>query len=360
MADLEFIAPAKTTAVSFSIDPVQNVIADLVMLTATEYSGFADWVKETTDSLPEDVMEKTRQVVELIGHFEDKKEWQSFPAWLEAIASQDPHEFRDKAVDTLIGHAQSALGDEGDIPDRAALLEDRRVYNKLMIRMYEAKGKTFEEGCCDNEYSLFTDPVDNHKFVVDHLRMMWEQYLEPEWERNLPLLQESIAAFETIDYGSRPLEEIAQEVIDREIPEEWEKVIEETEEFVFVPSPHIGPYIILNHSDKRMQITFGARIPKGAAISSPALNRSELITRLNALADDTRLRILDLLANEGEMGAQEIISGLSLSQSAASRHLRQLTATGYLVEQRREGAKYYLLNPSRIDDVFSTLKDFLG
>ena len=82
----------------------------------------------------------------------------------------------------------------------------------------QAKGKTYEEGCCDNEYDLFADPVANHKLVVDHLRMMWEQYLEPEWERNLPLLQESIAAFETIDYGRTPLEEIAREVIDREIP----------------------------------------------------------------------------------------------------------------------------------------------
>ena len=109
-----------------------------------------------------------------------------------------------------------------------------------------------------------------------------------------------------------------------------------------------------------MQITFGARVPKGAAISSPALNRSELITRLNALADDTRLRILDLLAKQGEMGAQEIMAELSLSQSAASRHLRQLVATGFLVEQRREGAKFYQLNQSRVDDAFDALKDFLG
>jgi DNA-binding transcriptional ArsR family regulator len=359
MADLEFIAPAKSLTVTFSLDPVQNVVADLVMLTTPDYGGFADWVKETADSFPEDVMEKTRQIIELIGHFESEEEWQSFPAWLEHVASQDPHDLRDKALESLISHAQSALGDNGDIPDRATILEDRKAYNKLMERMYEAKGKTFKEGCCDNEYDLFIDPAANHKFVVEHLRTMWEQYLEPEWERNLPLLQESVAAFETIDYSRKPVDEIAREVIDREIPDEWEWVIEEVEEFVFVPSPHIGPYIILNHNKGRMQIIFGARVPKGATISSPALNRSELVTRLNALADDTRLRILDLVSNHGEIGAQEIINELSLSQSAASRHLRQLVATGFLVEQRHEGAKFYQLNQSRVDDAFDALKDFL-
>jgi DNA-binding transcriptional ArsR family regulator len=359
MADLEFIAPARSLTVTFSLDPVQNVAADLVMLTTTDFGGFADWVQETADSLPEDLMEKTRHVIGLVGHFESDKDWQSFPAWLEHLAAQDPHEVRDKALGALISHANRAL-DDGDIPDEATLLKDKTAYNELMARIYEAKGKTFEEGCCDNEYAFFVDPVTNHKFALDHLRVMWEQYLESEWERNLPLLQESIEAFETVDYSKKPIEDIAREVIDRDIPEGWERIIEEIEEIVFVPSPHIGPYIILNHSDKRMQIIFGARVPKGAAITSPALDRSELVTRLNALADDTRLRILDLVADQGETRAQEITTKLSLSQSAASRHLRQLVATGFLVEQRREGAKYYQLNQSRVDDAFSALKDFLG
>jgi DNA-binding transcriptional ArsR family regulator len=48
-----------------------------------------------------------------------------------------------------------------------------------------------------------------------------------------------------------------------------------------------------------------------------------------------------------------------LSQSSASRHLRQLTASGFLSERRRDVAKCYSLNKERIDDTMHALKDFL-
>lgn len=361
MSDLELIAPAKTLTVSFALDPVQNAITDLVMLTTADTSGFADWIKETADAIPEELMETTRRVVGFIWSFVDNKPMPSFPAWLEYIESKGPFEIRDEAVEELLTHAHRVLGDEvEDIPDAAQILEDEEVYLGLMKRIYQAKGKDYEDGCCDYEYDFYRDPVANHKLAIDHLKVMWEKYLGPEWERNVPILEESIAAFETIDFSGKSFEEILRLVADREVPDKWEGHPDDIYQVVFVPSPHIGPYLIGAFGIDRLQVTFGARIPKGASIASPALSRSELITRLNALADDTRLRILSALAQEGEMGAQEIISKLSLSQSAASRHLRQLTATGYLVEQRREGAKSYRLNPSRIEDAFSALRDFLG
>lgn len=361
MSDLELIAPARTLTVSFALDPVQNAITDLVMLATADTSGFAEWVKETANSMPEDLMASTRQVVEFVWSFVDDQRMSSFPEWLAYIESRDPMELRDEAVEELLTHARRALGDETDeIPSASQILADEEIYLGLMKKIYRAKGKEYKDGCCDNEYDFYRNPVANHKLVVDHLRVMWEEYLGPEWERNVPILEESIAAFETIDFSGKSFEEVLHLVADRETPDKWEGWLDEIDEVVFVPSPHIGPYLIGAFGKERLQISFGARIPKGANIASPALSRSELITRLNALADDTRLRILSVLAKEGEMGAQEIISKLSLSQSAASRHLRQLSATGYLVEQRREGAKSYRLNPSRIEDAFSALKDFLG
>jgi DNA-binding MarR family transcriptional regulator len=50
---------------------------------------------------------------------------------------------------------------------------------------------------------------------------------------------------------------------------------------------------------------------------------------------------------------------LELSQSAVSRHLKQLSATGYLNERRCEGAKCYKLNPERIEDTLSAIAAFL-
>jgi DNA-binding transcriptional ArsR family regulator len=106
-------------------------------------------------------------------------------------------------------------------------------------------------------------------------------------------------------------------------------------------------------------VLFGARVPEGAQIHAPDLSRAEILVRLNALADDTRLRILKLISEGGELRSQEIMTRLELSQSAASRHLTQLSATGYLDERRCEGAKCYALNPRRIKDTLRAISAFL-
>jgi DNA-binding transcriptional ArsR family regulator len=80
--------------------------------------------------------------------------------------------------------------------------------------------------------------------------------------------------------------------------------------------------------------------------------------RLNALADDTRLRILELLAQKGELGTPDVKTRLELSQSAASRHLEHLTATGYLIARRQQGVNLYQLNLDQIDHTFNALKEF--
>jgi ArsR family transcriptional regulator, arsenate/arsenite/antimonite-responsive transcriptional repressor len=63
-----------------------------------------------------------------------------------------------------------------------------------------------------------------------------------------------------------------------------------------------------------------------------------------ALADPTRLRILNLLL-PGELCVCDIVTTLRLPQPAVSRHLAYLKDSG-LVEARREGLwMYYRLTP---------------
>ena len=99
---------------------------------------------------------------------------------------------------------------------------------------------------------------------------------------------------------------------------------------------------------------------EGATVDAPDLSRNEIVVRLNALADDTRLRILRYIADNGEQRSQDIINELNLSQSAASRHLKQLSATGYLTEHRCEGAKCYSLGEERLRDTFQAVLAFLA
>jgi len=60
------------------------------------------------------------------------------------------------------------------------------------------------------------------------------------------------------------------------------------------------------------------------------------IEALKALADETRLRILSILEQAGELCACEIEAVLDLNQSNASRHLAKLRHAG-LVHANRQG-----------------------
>jgi DNA-binding transcriptional ArsR family regulator len=155
-------------------------------------------------------------------------------------------------------------------------------------------------------------------------------------------------------------EEITKYITGSEVePEFWEKVPEENWQLVFVPSAHTGPYLGKFHYKNVQGLVFGARLPADTEIHAPDLSRNEITIRLSALADDVRLRILKLIAEEGELRSQEIMERLDISQSAASRHLKQLSATGYLNERRCSGAKCYSLNPERIQDTLRAVSAFL-
>ena len=77
--------------------------------------------------------------------------------------------------------------------------------------------------------------------------------------------------------------------------------------------------------------------------------------QFRALADENRLRIVDLLRN-GERCVCELTDALDLGQSLLSFHLKTLKEAG-LVTDRREGRwAYYTLNP----DAFAQLEEFVG
>ena len=66
---------------------------------------------------------------------------------------------------------------------------------------------------------------------------------------------------------------------------------------------------------------------------------------LKSMAEDTRLRIINLL-NKSELNVTELCAILKISQSSTSKHLTRLRLTG-LVGDKRRGTKvyYYLSKP---------------
>ncbi len=64
-----------------------------------------------------------------------------------------------------------------------------------------------------------------------------------------------------------------------------------------------------------------------------------------SLADETRVRAILLIAEQGELCVCELMCALGDSQPKISRHLAQLRSNGLLLDRRQGQWVYYRLNP---------------
>jgi DNA-binding transcriptional ArsR family regulator len=154
--------------------------------------------------------------------------------------------------------------------------------------------------------------------------------------------------------------EIVQFVTGKELQGmKWAGEVESAREVFFVPNAHMGPYIHLAKVGADYHVIFGAHLPEGSDVQVPELDRAEIVSKLSALADETRLQILQMVAKNSEMRSNEVMDVLKLSQPSVSRYLGQLTANGYLQERRANGAKVYTLNRDRIEKTLKAVSAFL-
>jgi DNA-binding transcriptional ArsR family regulator len=357
--EASLVSPATESNISFGLEPAFNALHSLMLLAKVDhYSGLNEWVTQTAASLPPD-RHHLNDVVLIGVHYAivPTRSWSSFPLYLDDLARQDPIALRDRVFDAYFAIGREKSGStEGLLqPEVPELLADQPLYFAFLRERFGS----FNEEVEAEAHSLLNDPPRLKETVVSHLRYMWTNVMAPEWERVLPLLQACVDAYRQIDFSGKDIIEAIQQVVEQK-PDDWsQKMADRAQRVVFVPSAHLGPYQGRYMVNDTLCLLFGARQPQGIVSLSPELSRSELVVRVSALADDTRLRILHFIAQNGEQRSPDIIRQLDLSQSAASRHLQQLSATGYLTERWREGSKWYSLNPDRIDDTFRALTRFL-
>jgi ArsR family transcriptional regulator, arsenate/arsenite/antimonite-responsive transcriptional repressor len=84
---------------------------------------------------------------------------------------------------------------------------------------------------------------------------------------------------------------------------------------------------------------------------------ADLATRLKALADPGRLRLLSLLlASPGQEACTcELTGPLGLSQPTVSHHLKRLVEAGLVVGERRGVWTFYRVRPAALDALAEVL-----
>lgn len=358
----DFIVTPPTPPVEFSLEPARNAIHSLTLLVKEEHlSGLGEWVVRTAAALGP--VERERHRLVMIGFYyvvHPERSWPSFPAYLDHLAAVPPQRLRDKLLNA---YARIKPGKDCHDFDETATVEWEAVLSSVdtFLAFLRDRFEQVDAAIESEAYGYILDPPALQELIVTHLRYMWNTYLAAEWERVRPMLQDAVDAFRQIDFSEMSRLEAARFVTGQPLEEDhWQRRLESAGRLVFIPSAHVGPYLGMDWLSRRNAIIFGARLPEGAGYHAPDLSRAEILVRLSALADDSRLRILKLVAEEGELRSQDIISRLELSQSAASRHLQQLSATGYLTERRCEGAKCYRLNSERIESTLRAISAFLA
>lgn len=366
-APLQNLTPTSTLATArVELEPVNNAIQSLVLLERTnELSGLGEWVHNTVAAMSAE--ERRRNYLVMIGFYNaviPERSYPGFTSYLRHLERMAPQALLDKLMHR---YARMPLKDAeccnplDELPadyDQTQVLASATNYIDFLRQRFDESLIDVELETEAHRYA--TQPAAMKELIVNHLRFMWDQYLSAEWEHVTPLLQSAVSAFRQVDLSHLSKLEAARLVTGKDLEEDkWQRILDRANRVTFVPNAHIGPYLWAFVQEDTVCVVFGARLPTGSQVDAPDLSRAEIIVRLNALADDNRLRILRYILENGEQRSQDLIQNLELSQSAASRHLQQLSATGYLSERRCEGAKCYQINPERIEETLQAIAAFL-
>jgi ArsR family transcriptional regulator len=348
------------------LEPALNAFGSmLLMAKAEDEPGLHEWVTKTRLQMSNE--ERFRHKLVMIGfHYAvfPQTAGTSFETYLTTLEATPPSEFRDRLLNAYSEICLTETGKRKIEPvDWDEALSSAKNYVEFLRSRFG--DELTDEEIETRAYEYVIDPAALKQLVTGHLRWFWKNHLQAEWTRVRPMLEEAARAFNQIDYSNMTREEVIQFVTGKDLSGEakweskWGAEFLKASELSFIPNPHMGPYIRGDKIGDNFYIYFGARLPEGSDIRVPELDRAEIVSRISALADDTRLQILQMIADQGEMRSQEIMEAIGLSQPSVSRYLSQLTAAGYLQERRESGAKVYILNRDRIEKTLRAVNAFL-
>ena len=126
---------------------------------------------------------------------------------------------------------------------------------------------------------------------------------------------------------------------------------------ILAPSYFSRPYnFLMNSADWRL---FGYPVSDDALEANDPLAAPQSVVRLHrALGDETRLRILKLLAGR-DLYLTEIAQQLDLSKPTIKHHLALLRSAGLVTITESGTVVYYSLRRNRLDDASADIKRFL-
>lgn len=236
---------------------------------------------------------------------------------------------------------------------------DRGVSESPPISRDPAEWKAFLEpgitrADLDEVTALVLAPEQLKARTVALLERFWRDCYGTEYERVLPEMRRAIGQARSTTYPGAAA--AFAELSGHRLPEEVQLALPHVERVTFCPSYHLGNFVQFILYPPELILYFNCQ--RASAVTQPEAESSvspDLLPGLRALADGTRLRIVEMLRG-GEMYAQEIVGRLGISQSAVSRHLAMLETADIVTVRPANGMKYYAINARRLRQLSGELE----
>jgi DNA-binding transcriptional ArsR family regulator len=358
------LPPSAAERVAFSYSPVLEAVLSLHVLVEPKHHPVQhEWVRAMRRLSPALKREISVFAFAYRAYFPEflfpspSGELLDFDGELERLRTVDEGWVRTEFAIPLIG---SQVG--GHVPRDPAALEAPDFRRRLGERAAAEADEALAAGLLDDPRAVL------ERFVA-LLEAYWEEAFAAEWARIEPELAASVSEAGRVIaahgvYGL--LRGLWPEVrsdpdggcFSLERPHEHEVEIGPDELLVLAPSVYVWPHLRVNCDEPW---PLGLVFPASSIVrdARPRIPPAQLTAVLRALADDSRLRALRLIA-ERPRSTQELAPLVGITEAALSKHLRTLTDAG-LLERRREG--YYVLYrllPGRIAAVAPSLNEFLA
>jgi DNA-binding transcriptional ArsR family regulator len=215
---------------------------------------------------------------------------------------------------------------------------------------------------------LLDRPAEFADRLAAALERYWEEAFAADWARLEPLLAGAIveAGHLLVAGGIWPVLgrlpahcriDLEHRELRIDLPHEHTVTVSAENPLVLCPSVFVWPHLRVN-CDPPWPLGIVYAAPALAREAEPRIPPAELLRILRALGDDTRLRVLRLVA-ERPRTTQELAPLVGLSNAGLSKSLQRLAEAGLVVPRREGYYVVYTLAPDRLGALSAALGRFL-
>jgi DNA-binding transcriptional ArsR family regulator len=216
-------------------------------------------------------------------------------------------------------------------------------------------------------HELHAGSAEDGMRFVSFLSAYWNAAFALEWQRVecglATAVSESCARLRAAGLrgaveATSPLVRVAGGEIVVTAADAGEVALGPDDRLVLSPSAFVWPHVLVEAARPGV-VVLVYPAPSVAAGAKPPFPPGELMKVLRALADDTRMQALSLIAQQPR-STQELARLIGITEGTLSRHLRQLVEAGLLTSRREGYYVLYAIDPKRLGWLAEALPQFVG